>query len=71
MAGRGYIRLYRDLMSNDFYAQKPFDKTHAWIDLQLSAQFSDHTYNGKDVRRGEVLMSISSLADRWGGTAGK
>ena len=66
MAGRGYIRLYRDLMSNDFYAQKPFDKTHAWIDLQLSAQFSDHTYNGKDVRRGEVLMSISSLADRWG-----
>lgn len=66
----GYIYLDRSLCDHWLYADKPFDKARAWIDLIFLAHHKTHTrmFRGKPktYKRGDVDRSISSLADRWG-----
>ena len=66
----GYIYLDRSLCDHWLYADKPFDKARAWIDLIFLAHHKTHTRmflgKPKTYKRGDVDRSISSLADRWG-----
>ena len=70
MSEEGWVKLYRDIMSNWLWEDKPFDRARAWIDLILLANHKDEKfpYKGKIIigQRGVVYRSISWLADRWG-----
>ena len=67
---RGYISIHRKLEDNWIWADKPFAKGQAWIDLLILAKFKDEKFAYKDGvidgKRGTVYRSITSLADRWG-----
>lgn len=66
----GFIKVYRSLFENKLWSDKPFARGQAWIDLLQLANFADtETFiKGKCVvvKRGQLLRSIDSLADRWG-----
>lgn len=70
-----YIYLDRQIQDHWTYQDKPFNKSMAWIDLLLLADYKDHTSNwrGKptEFKRGDVNRSISFLANRWGWSRGK
>ena len=65
-----YIYLDRGILDHWTFKDKPFNKSMAWIDLLLIADHTTHTaiWRGKptEFKRGDVNMSISALADRWG-----
>lgn len=66
----GYIKLYRQLMDNPLWLDKPFAKGQAWIDLLMLANWKDSKRvidNGEKVlHEGEIVVSQKWLADRWG-----
>jgi hypothetical protein len=66
---RGYILLYRDIQNNSIWESEPFDRSHAWIDLLLMANYEDKTFIlGNEVvqaRAGEVITSELKLMNRW------
>jgi len=66
----GWIKIYRSIMDNEFYAIKPFDKCRAWIDLLLLAEHKTHKKmwrgNMETFKRGDVCLSIQALSIRWG-----
>lgn len=68
--GNGYIKVDRKILENGMWLEKPFDVSHAWIDLLLLANWKDFETirKGKLVqrKRGEVNTSIGWLANRWG-----
>lgn len=73
MAGRegGYIKLFRKLQGHPFWQEKRvFSKAEAWVDLLMEAAWKDHPvpYGMRvvNLRRGEVIHSQRTLADRWG-----
>ena len=70
-----WIKLYRQILNNDLYNIKPFDRLHAWIDLLLLAEFKTHKklWRGSmtEFRKGDVNLSIKRLAERWGWSRGK
>lgn len=68
---KGYfVKIDRTLPEHWIYDCKPFDYAHAWIDLIMLADIQDHKtlYRGDMVsfKRGDVNISISKLAERWG-----
>lgn len=67
---KGWIKLNRQIIDNWIYKDKPFNKSMAWIDLLLVADHTTHTdlWRGKmtTFKRGDVNLSISELAKRWG-----
>lgn len=75
MADRGWIKLYRQIMQNDFWNERPFSKGQAWVELLLLANHEDNTirFNGRpmEVKRGQHLTSLRKLADRWGWSMNK
>ena len=66
----GYIKLYRQIMDNPFWQDKPFSRGQAWIDLLMLANWGDSkVLDGSEVvtlHRGELVCSQAYLADRWG-----
>lgn len=66
----GWISVHRKIFDNWVWEDKPFSKGQAWIDLLLLAYHEDveKLYRGqvRTYHRGEVHVSISFLADRWG-----
>lgn len=70
MAKGTYIYLDRGILDHWTYNDKPFNRSMAWIDLLLLADHSTHTamWRGKptEFKRGDVNLSISQLAQRWG-----
>lgn len=70
-----WIKLYRQIMDNPFWKDKPFSKGQAWVDLLLKANYSDSvaTINGEQVsvKRGQVFRSVKSLANEWGWSQNK
>lgn len=71
MANKGtYIYLDRGILNHWTYKDKPFNKSMAWIDLLLIADHTTHIsmWRGKptEFKRGDVNLSISELAKRWG-----
>lgn len=75
MAKGTYIYLDRGILDHWTYNDKPFNRSMAWIDLLLLADHSTHTamWRGKptEFKRGDVNLSISQLAQRWGWTRDK
>lgn len=70
MAGRGYISIHRQITDHWLWEDKPFSYGQAWIDLILLANHEDRQkpYKGqmKTYHRGDVNVSLTFLADRWG-----
>ena len=66
----GYIKLYRQIMDNPFWQDKPFSRGQAWIDLLMLANWGDSkVLDGSEIvtlHRGELVCSQMYLADRWG-----
>lgn len=66
----GYIKLYRQLLENPLWLEKPFSRGQAWVDLLLMANFTD----GKLLQGGQVIpvprgcfiTSEAYLMNRWG-----
>ena len=75
MADKGWIKLHRSILENEFYMAKPFSKGQAWIDLLLLAEHKTHKRmwrgNLVEFRRGDVNLSIKQLGIRWGWSHGK
>ena len=71
----GYILLYRQIEENEIWKEKPFDKARAWVDLLLMANFKDSDVMLKGqlvhLKRGQLVRSLDSLAERWGWSIGK
>ncbi len=72
MAKGTYIYLDRGILDHWVYKDKPFNKSMAWIDLLLIADHTTHTTmwrgNPTEFKRGDVNLSITELAKRWGWT---
>ena len=71
----GYIKLHRQIQENGLWRKRPFSHGQAWIDLLLSASWKETSFwkRGIEVKqtRGQVALSIKSLATRWGWTPNK
>lgn len=68
----GYIKIYRGIFDEDAYKER-FSPAAAWIDLLLMAEYEDggslfHRGQQIALKRGQVAMSESQLAERWGMT---
>ena len=63
MNSKGWIKLDRRIMDNDFLwgNGEPFDRRAAWVDLLLMAAHKDTAY----CKRGQIVTSIRELAERW------
>lgn len=65
-----YIYLDRGILDNWIYNDKPFNRSMAWIDLLLLAEHTTHKaiWRGQmtEFKRGDVCLSITELAKRWG-----
>lgn len=70
MAEKNFFPLNRSLLSHWLWKDKPFSKGQAWVDLLLLANYEDKKmpYKGEVItcKRGDVNLSISELAKRWG-----
>lgn len=70
MSEKGWIRLDRRILDNQMWADKPFSKGQAWIDLLL---LTNHTAKkillgnrSVKVQPGMVITSEAKLSERWG-----
>lgn len=67
---KGWIYLDRKIFDNWMYSDKPFNKSMAWIDLLLLADYStsEKLWRGNmtTFKRGDVNISILELSKRWG-----
>ena len=74
---KGYIKVYRDIRDHWIWTdeEEPFSRGQAWIDLIMAANHKDKTilFNGHpmEIKRGQYMTSLQSLADRWGWSRGK
>ncbi len=70
MAEKGWISIYRKIRESWVWKEKKFDKTHAWIDLLLSASHKDKKifFDGNlyEIDRGSFITSIRKLCEHWG-----
>ena len=64
-----FFTIDRKLLESELWLSEPFTKGQAWIDLIGLANFKDlKRYEGSEVKvykRGTVVTSITTLADRW------
>jgi len=72
---RGYVKLYRKVMTNSLWTSEPFTRGQAWIDLLMLANHSDGHIRIRGVKvsvlRGQVGWSEVKLAERWSWSRGK
>lgn len=61
---QGYIRLFRKLVDWEWYGD-PVVKS-VFIDLLIHANFKEKKWQGQIVKPGELVTSVSSIADRNG-----
>ena len=70
MAEKNFLPLNRSLLNHWLWKDKPFSKGQAWVHLLLLANYKDKKmpYKGEVVtcKRGDVNLSITELAKRWG-----
>lgn len=66
----GFFKLYRKLLDNELWTEKPFDRARAWIDLIALANHKDwaEKFGRKPVliTRGQVAATWTDLGERWG-----
>lgn len=67
---KGWVAIYRSIMDNPLWEDKPFSRGQAWIDLILLASHKDaEIYIDGDmvsVEKGELITSKRKLKSRWG-----
>lgn len=72
---QGWISLHRQLQKHWLWADKPFSKGQAWIDLLLSANHCDRkVLLGNElieVKAGSFITSELKLMERWGWSKSK
>lgn len=66
----GWIKIYRQIRNHWIWKDKePFDKRSAWIDLLLSVNHKSKKVPFEndfiEIERGQTLISIKQLAERW------
>lgn len=68
--GSNWVKINRKILGNHWWNEKPFGKGQAIIDLILCAAFAPGFYQHLNrmihLERGEIIVSIRQLADRWG-----
>lgn len=64
----GYVKLWRKLQDNELWQERrTFSRAEAFIDLIMSANWQDTVlFDGTEVKRGELAISIRELAHKWG-----
>ena len=71
----GWIKLHRQLASNDLWKSEPFTRGQAWVDLILLANHKKGFIRARgiriDVERGQVGVSQDTLSKRWSWSRGK
>jgi len=69
-ASTGWIKLYRKIEDNPMFFEKPFDRTHAWLDILLTVAREEQTFvlKGRTVHLepGQMVFGYRKLADKWG-----
>ena len=67
---RGWFPAWRKLYSQDHWLspdkRDPACRRDAWMDICQMAQHQDYEHAGHELKRGEILLSIRTMADRWG-----
>ena len=67
---KGWILLHKQIQSHWLWEDKPFSRGQAWIDLLLLAEHETHKSMWRsqltEFKRGDVNLSITELAKRWG-----
>jgi hypothetical protein len=70
MLQQGWISIHRKIKECWLYNDKPFDRTHAWLDILLSANHQDKKISlGNElilVKRGTFITSELKLMNKWG-----
>lgn len=66
----GWIRIFRKITDCDWYWDKPFDRTHAFLDLLLLAAWEEKKVirNRRQItlHPGEIVTNMTELGERWG-----
>lgn len=66
----GWIKLHRKIKECFIFHDKPYDRTHAWIDILLMVNHEDKKFllgnQLTEVQRGSTITSIRKLSQRWG-----
>jgi len=68
-AAEGWVSIHRQLWENEYlWDDKPFARGQAWIDLVMLVNHHDNYVISHErmVLRGQRILSIRKLADRWG-----
>jgi DNA-directed RNA polymerase subunit F len=67
---KGWVSVYRELQGHWLWEDRPFSRGQAWIDLLMSAGYTDNVVfidgNALAVTRGSLVTSIVKLSERWG-----
>lgn len=73
MTQEGWIKVHRSIRDNWIWQDAEF--LRAWLDLLMMANWRDNKrlYKGNLItqKRGEIITTIRSLAERWGWSIGK
>jgi hypothetical protein len=66
----GWIKLYRSILTNEYWLEKPFTRGQAWVDMILTANHENRKvpFDGNliEVERGSYITSIRKICERWG-----
>ena len=67
---KGWVVIYRSIMDNPLWEDKPFSRGQAWIDMILLASHKDTEFyfdgDMLPVEKGQIITSKRKLGDRWG-----
>lgn len=67
---QGWVKVHRQIQDNSLWNDKPFDRTHAWLDLIINANHQDQeVILGNEIiniKRGSRITSMRKLSERWG-----
>lgn len=67
---KGWIKIDRAILENWIYQSREFDNLHAFLDILLTVNYSEHDFYSKGklvkLKPGQMITSIPILARRWG-----
>lgn len=67
---KGWVVIYRSIMDNPLWEDKPFSRGQAWIDMILLASHKDTEFyfdgDMVSIEKGQIITSKRKLGDRWG-----
>lgn len=64
MAQAGYVKLYRTTLDWEWF--KDTATTHVWLYILMRVNWEPSKYKGVRIRRGEMLESLATMADKSG-----